>query len=549
MKKSNKLISLAITLSLSATNAFATSELAIDPVQVLEGEKPSGGARGMLFIENVDAGVSVGWIRYSHTPRFGTDGSVKPSDYWNWTLCKSWDDSSCPNRAGYTLEGKVILGSCTKVEEIGCVKDFRVIGSDGVEKKIKYEGPSYSGVQDIPESKAFLVPRSSSPQIYSDDEGQLYVVRAGIWVNRTGKNSGTDKLDVDVTPVIKTVDPILTAPVAQRTIDQGSKLNTVVVIPSPSNCVSIDIGICYKAIKMSKEFKFGVEVRVPRSISGWLRGRVSQPKFDTEIINSDSLLISVEASPAVMPVAGGWVKYSELPSNFLQNLYPTAMYETNPDAAYFLVGSPSQGSRGMEEYLAWMPYFKDKAVTTLTTWSFGTNLSGNDRACLKDAGNVTGFVATNASVYSSNPPDWDATASTLSYKVGSPHLDEAGVENVGTYTLAMPLSTIQCLYGQTSLPPSATVSLAYGSEVVNVATVTLKSDSGWVYFSANGFHYSNPTIQVKFIKPAQPVGAEKNPAPNTVIKIQWCAKGNAKKKVTAVNPVCPKGYKKIKAPL
>ena len=116
----------------------------------------------------------------------------------------------------------------------------------------------------------------------------------------------------------------------------------------------------------------------------------------------------------------------------------------------------------------------------------------------------------------------------------------------------MPLSTIKCLYNQNSLPPSATVSLAYDSEVVNIATVTLKSDSGWVYFQANGFHYSNPTIQVKFAKPAANAPPSAAPTPNSgssALKIQWCAKGSAKKKVTAVNPTCPKGYKRIKAPL
>ena len=137
----------------------------------------------------------------------------------------------------------------------------------------------------------------------------------------------------------------------------------------------------------------------------------------------------------------------------------------------------------------------------------------------------------------------------MSYQVASPHFDESGKENVGTYTLAIATSTLKCIYGQSSLPVSATVSIGYGSEQVTVATTTLKSENGWIYFSANGFHFSSPTIKVKFAKaPGSSASAGPSLAPNG-LKIQWCAKGNLKKKVTGLNPTCPKGYKKIKAPL
>jgi hypothetical protein len=248
-------------------------------------------------------------------------------------------------------------------------------------------------------------------------------------------------------------------------------------------------------------------------------------------------LITVTAKPVTLPIAGGWVNYSELPAGFIEKVWPSGGYDPDPSSSYYLVADPSQGDRGLEEYAAWSPYLKEKALTTVSNWSFGTNLSSSDQSCLKVSGEISGFVASNASVYSSKPPQWDAATSSLTYKVAAPHYDESGNQNLGTYTLAMPLTSIKCLYGQSNLPPSATVSIAYGNEVKTVATVSLKSESGWIFFSANGFHYSNPTIVVKFDKS----GSKGAIATKTI----WCSKGTTKRKVTAAKPVCPKGFKKI----
>lgn len=576
MYKYTKIFAALALAVIGISSAAGADSIAIDPLQLMEQSRPSTGARGIAFVENISAGSSIGWIRYSHIPVFKADGSIEQSDYWNWKSCQTWTDSSCSQKNGYTIEGKVVLGTCNSEREIGCIENFKVFNSFGAGMKLTYLGKSFSGVIDTPEDLALGIPRSSSPPVYSDSEGNTYIVRGGLWVSVTGTSQPVYKLDVDITPVIKVVDNSLSAPRVVRGVDPRTGLGNVSVNPSPSTCVSTDTGICYKAVSPRSDYKYSVAVRVPRSVSGWLRGRVSEPNFDVQLLNNNSQLLTVTAKSVKMPVAGGWVKYSDLPTGFIESVWPSGGYDPNPSSSYFLVASPSQGDQGMREYVAWTPYLKEKALATITSWSFGTNIGGNDQSCLRVPGEVSGFVASNASVYSSKPPEWEASTSTLTYKVAAPHYDENGVVNAGTYTLAMPLSSIKCLYGQSNLPPSATVSIAYGDEVINVATVTLKSDSGWVYFSANGFHYSNPTIKVKFgessstpqsasaatpaPKPVANESAIPSPAPSqtsvsnstpkapVALKVQWCAKGNAKKKVTAAKPVCPKGYKKIADP-
>ncbi len=72
--------------------------------------------------------------------------------------------------------------------------------------------------------------------------------------------------------------------------------------------------------------------------------------------------------------------------------------------------------------------------------------------------------------------------------------------------------------------------------------------------SAKGFHYSSPTLQVKLSqeRPAKAEDAAKTsdnkavakPATASAKKSITCVKGKTTKKVVAVNPKCPAGYKK-----
>ena len=569
------LISFAVLLS-GVTVANSADVTDSDPVQIMNKLKPASGARGIVFVENAAAMNPIGLIRYSHIPEFKPDGSIDPSDYWSWKKCANWTDSSCPIKNGFQVEGRVFLGTCLNDQELGCIETFKVFNSFGAGKKLKIIEKSYGSTLDTQQDLSLGIPRSSSPTVYQDDDGNYYVVRAGLYVTIMGNSEPLYKFDSDITPVSRESDPTIKVPSVGNMVDSRTGRGLVYVTESKPGCLAIDVGICYKAKFANVDDKYSLSVRVPRTVSGWLRARVADANFDVQTKNQNSQLISVTAKSVKMPIAGGWVNYSELPTGFIDKVWPSGGYDPNPNSSYYLMADPSQGDRGLEEYSAWTPFLKDKALTTVATWSFGTNMSSADQACLKVPGEISGFVASNASVYSSKPPQWNAANSTLTYKVAAPHYDENGNQNLGTYTLAMPLTSIKCLYGQSNLPPSATVSIAYGSEVTTVATVSLKSDSGWIFFSANGFHYSEPTIVVKFNKTGStdPITATATPSPTPIAepaptqtpsakptpiaqpsapataekKVIWCAKGYAKRKITAVKPVCPKGYKKIANP-
>ena len=100
----------------------------------------------------------------------------------------------------------------------------------------------------------------------------------------------------------------------------------------------------------------------------------------------------------------------------------------------------------------------------------------------------------------------------------------------------MPISTAKCLWGvDLSKAVSATISAAYPELGVSEIVTTVSQVKGEFFkVSAAGFHFSAPVITMN-LKQA-PIAATK--------KTITCVKGKQTKKVTAISPKCPAGYKK-----
>jgi hypothetical protein len=448
-------------------------------------------------------------------------------------------------KAGYSLEGFVFLGKCVSEVEIGCIQSLRIRSAVGVQSELLYVGPAMESVVDIPENRALNIPRSSTQALFKDENSNLYIVRALIFYIVDGSGAVKPKLDVDIYPVLKVADQTVKKPEPVVIKNQESGLGIVTVSNVRKDCLAITEGICYKQGATNLENQMSLTLRLPKEITGWFKGRLKTPSITVNRFSETSNLVVVTANPVAMPVMGGWVTYDDLPSDFIAKLYPSLGLPDRRDQKFELIADSSSGSRAFKEFSAWAPYLKDRALATTDIWSFGTNFSPSKSRCMSSTTSVGGLVTTNASVYSSEPPTWDPIAMSLDYKIAAPHYNAEGVENSGSYTLAISNDVIKCLYGFSELPASATVSILYSDSSTTVGTVAVGSKNGWSYFSADGFHFSAPIIRVKFVDPkASSIAA---PIPQAK-KAIWCAKGNAKKKITAVKPVCPKGYKKIADP-
>jgi hypothetical protein len=162
----------------------------------------------------------------------------------------------------------------------------------------------------------------------------------------------------------------------------------------------------------------------------------------------------------------------------------------------------------------------------------------------------SGIVTTNATQYSAGPPKLNESEGTLEYSVAAPHFTTQGTEFLGTYDLIMRSDVARCVYGFTAAPIRATLSVVNDEGNQKVATEILGEKNGWLYLSAGGFTYSSPTIKVKLEQDAPAPTATPTPTPTAEVKVATkkititCIKGKTTKKVTAVKPKCPTGYKK-----
>ena len=146
---------------------------------------------------------------------------------------------------------------------------------------------------------------------------------------------------------------------------------------------------------------------------------------------------------------------------------------------------------------------------------------------------------------------WDAQQNALVMQVGSPHYSPDGSVVEGWFEGAIRGRYITARYG---IKPDVAAGVArleiiYTDGEKKIATITAKYDaaSDWLYLRGYGFTYSSPKLLVKFDKqqevPPTPAPAASAAAP-AVKKSITCIKGKVTRKITAINPICPAGFKK-----
>ena len=155
--------------------------------------------------------------------------------------------------------------------------------------------------------------------------------------------------------------------------------------------------------------------------------------------------------------------------------------------------------------------------------------------CFRDSTKFLGAVTTNAMMYSGGPPIFNKDQGTLEYKVGAPHLTSKGEVFKGSYDLQVSAQVARCLYKFTAAPIQASISIVNESGANSIATTVLNEKDGWLRLAAYGFTFSTPTVRIKLSQAAKPVAGKSSIT---------CVKGKTTKKVTAIKPTCPTGYKK-----
>jgi len=301
---------------------------------------------------------------------------------------------------------------------------------------------------------------------------------------------------------------------------------------------------CGHRVQFGEETRLTLRLHLTPELTGWLGGRLDKPEIKVTSLNSSVNLLEVSASPVNVNMVGAVLPYSSAPAelrDFMRNANPGC------PAEQCNVGIQSSGVQTFEYLDRWKGILKDTATKTIPYWSVSKGIAVLNTSCVKNG--FVGLVTTNATVYQQDMPVLNGDE--ITYKVAGTHFMPDGTTiSKGTYNLIIRSDVARCVYNFSQAPIRASVSIVTDGDVQSVATEVVNEKNGWMYLSANGFHFSQDSIKVKLSqdtapnsKPGQTTQASPaSPAKKVTIT---CAKGKVTKKVTAIKPVCPKGYKKV----
>ena len=333
---------------------------------------------------------------------------------------------------------------------------------------------------------------------------------------------------------------------------------------------AVDEDTCAAKEAFPTGYKFYLKARLSLAPNGWLHGRMSDPNISLTQANGITEL-QVTASPVAVPVIFKSYLWRDMPPE-LQSIYdPTtgrlkgfarseggffsSIQTADPNVRAWTVGPAPYEETAFTEINAWLPHVNNTATAIPHYWSF-RSLTPRElqsaNQCFTNQSQLNGIVTTNATVYSPGPPSFDKEAGNLNYKVAAPHFTNTGDLFTGTYDLVMRSTVARCIYGFSSAPVKASISVLSATGAPEVATTVVGEKDGWLHLSANGFEFSAPTIAVSLSQDAPvvapaPVAVQPSPAAKVVIPQKktsiLCTKGKLSKTISGIAPKCPAGYK------
>ena len=500
-------------------------------------------------------------------------------------VCKSTSDPACST--GNFFQYTSILKACVSQSDTDCISQLSAIDANGLATAAKFSRYSVTDhINAFPADTKAGIPQGSMPSIWSipsapHASGSDYAVFAGIHgiVDRNGiENSLGSFMQLSLIPV--TLKDFGNGPQSKS----GGWSQSISGIyydycansqeigkPTYTDCSHVngdsclfatnDQGKCYVEEAFGPVQKFNVQLKLSKEPTGWMHGRMVDPLIAITKAPSGGINLSVTAGTTSVPMVYQTGTWASLPSN-LKDLWVKCGSDLETCGGFWLARAPGatsdyinllktiEGNAGinvikyvdafgklpLEIMAAISPLVGNKASASSSTWSMRTlsnaEMNGANMCFTKTPG-LKGIVTTNSTAYSAGPPEFKD--GSLNYQVSSPHFNSDGVTPFkGNYNLVMRSDVARCIYGFSSAPIQATISVLSSEGTADISTSVTSEKNGWLALSANNFQFSAPIIQVKLSQPSMPVKA-------TPKKIT-CVKGKVSKVVTMAT--CPKGYLK-----
>ena len=285
------------------------------------------------------------------------------------------------------------------------------------------------------------------------------------------------------------------------------------------------------ATKFADKLPIRVDMQLPKNLGGWYQGRLDKPDVTVRSVSSSVDQVIITGSPIEVPTTSKALSLSDSKNaKFLDSPEFSWAKDAAKNGVLGATGPLWEPAQGLHPFDLWAPQLDKKARGSASLWT-AQHFNSSAR-CMNGTDGFQGLVTTNSMVYQPETPTY--SGGFLTYRVGGVHYDSTGKVQQGTYNFIMKHSVAQCLYGFTDAPISGTVEVTSSDGQENVAFTNVSDKDGWLKLTAEGFTFSSPTIKAKLTQ------WKLAPKLTTIT----CVKGKTVKKVTAVSPKCPAGYKK-----
>jgi len=491
------------------------------------------------------------------------------------TACSSLTQTGCEFTAKQFY--RAILQKCDAINTVDCITQVSAKTDDGKELDVQPAGIfadkgkfDFQGdpSQNLPTGGgAILVKIPDAPHA----GGNLYLIKSEMVGVRETRNSPTAKFlmqrmqtGIFAVAIEKGSYGFMgmsTDPKQYPSIDWliGTMFGQA---PATGTCIMSTETECAKGFPLPQNVAFGLQFRMNNQLNGWLHGRMKAPAITLVKEAAGTQLLTVQANAIKVPLIDVWVNNDAMPAGLKSYYAGVPNYGSTvigtkdqplSEIALRRDGNSTNDANTMKEFVNWLPVIGDKAQGMPTAWMLKTMVSfgdtKNESPCFAKSNGFAGVVSTNAAQYIDGPPTFDKAEGLLDYKVAAPHLTSTGDIFKGTYDLVMSSAVARCLYGFSQAPVGATISIVSETGEPNIATTLVREKDGFLNLAAYNFTFSSPTVRVKLtqeaVAPSPSPSASASAAPAAAKKTSiTCVKGKTTKKVTAVNPKCPIGYKK-----
>jgi hypothetical protein len=450
-------------------------------------------------------------------------------------VCSGAEDPECANGKVSSTQGEAVLPICESATDENCIvslelalKDQEFQPASFVRNAIGTTYPEVPSLGFFEQSTPSLWDAAHAPSA-SGTTGYAVVVRASQSKQFSQNKYKTWRFFANVIPYREQKGESFKSPRAFTVTNDplmGNRKRSMGVEGHTYECGWSEDGTCGVTQDFAEGTRVRLTIRISNEVGGWFQGRIKDPLITVKPFSRTNNEISVEAEPAIVQRLHHVIEDAKTITAKEKSLVNG--FAGGWDG--FVTWARSADPLGFEYVNYFRNKTQDRSAGQNSFWNFASSQgAGGGSGCLADKSKVLGIVTTNSMVYDGGVPKF--TRGFLNYKVAGLHFEADGVTEVlGSYDLVMRSEVARCIYGFSRAPVSATITIA-GEGDRTIATTIVNEKNGWLKLAAYGFTFSNKTIQVRLTQK------------RTTITCVSVTDPKKTRKVTAIGPKCPRGFK------